>query len=103
MSRKQHTEIDIGSHQRFLDKFNKRHFHGTDRFQVQVVIGYARDYYVIKRDQTSRIQDFIHAFSSIMRATDKLHREGEISAYARCLLITRCIELAFLGKHYLVF
>lgn len=96
-------EIDIESHERFIKIFKQRHFRGGDIDKVGMVTGYARDYFTTRRDYTNRFQDFIHAFTTITRATQKLQKNGEISVYARYLLIGRCIELAFLGRNYLVF
>ncbi len=97
------TVIDSVSHQKFVDIFTKRHFLGTDPFELNAVVGNARDFYTTRREHVSRAAHLFSALLGIMETSEKLRKEGKIGTYAKYLLVARSIELAFLGRNNLVF
>ena len=97
-------EIDTDSHQKFLDLFQQRHFKGSDFREVSTrLTGFARDYYSNERNFLPVFTNIVNTIMSITRVAGKLRKEGQIGTYAEMLLVGRSIELAFFGKHHLLF
>jgi hypothetical protein len=98
-------EIDQDSHQQFIDIFSKRHFKGEDKNQLTVnVTGFARDFYANDRSShVNRFEFFAYTLLHVMRTAEKLRKDNKIGRYAEIILISRSIELAFFGKHHLLF
>lgn len=97
-------EIDISSHEKFLNLFQRRHFKGNDFSEVEMTTtGFARDFYANDRSFMPTIVNFVETVGKIARTARKLRKKGQIGQYAETLLIARSLELAFFGKHHLLY